>query len=429
MTTAADSSPWGMVLHYTNEHLIDILNHGGVKWMRFTVPWSLVTPSGPPDWAFYGRTVMNAARKRDMRIYLGLDINEPRWIGAIPDPNQRAIAREQSYEKFIRSVMDWFGHSMHGESAVRYIHIGNEPNDPGFYPAGQAEYLARLVRGVAILHSRGFKACAPDLAIDGPSPDSFLRACIQKLRENNLMFDVLSLHGYIATTGSASQLMLKLASFRGTMGELGLGTIPIWLTETGVNMLSDTTNNPTDITSLCNFVRNGWRLLGRSIKIDKVFLFVWSEDDNQTAAVEGKYSWLTRALVPRPREWAAYSSCTGIAPANVKPELDGTVTAGDMAIRVGVTRTLTVNVVNTGVQPWTSGVRLTNVDYKRMVHKLTPETVAVPLGGGAVSVPVTAPPDPDSYPLRLQLTNNGEQFGSRAAITVTVSREPPVIDR
>lgn len=429
MATAADSSPWGMVLHYPNEHLIDILNHGGVKWMRFTVPWSIVGPSGPPDWTFYGRTVMTAARKRDMRIYLGLDVREPAWIAAIADPAARATAREQSYERFIRSVMDWFGHSMHGESAVRYIHIGNEPNDPNFYPGGTAEYLARLVRGVAIIQSRGFKACAPDLAIEGPVPDTFLRSCIQKLRENNLMFDVLALHGYIATTGTASSLMAKLAPFAGIMRQLGLGAIPIWLTETGVNMIRDTSNNANDITSLCSYVRNGWSHLGRSIKIDKVFWYVWSEDDDDFPAVEGKYSWLNRSLVPRPREWAAYAAVTGIAPPNVKPEFDATLTASEnLAPRAGVTHTLTVTVANTGVQPWTSGVRLSNVDYRRMPHKLVPESMAVPAAGGAVAVPITVPLDPGTYTLRLQLTNNGEQFGRRITITVTV-REPLAIDR
>lgn len=419
MTTAADSSPWGMVLHYPNEHLIDVLNHGGVKWMRFTVPWSLVAESGPPDWASYGRTVMTAARKRDMRIYLGLDIREPGWIAAKPH------LREQSYQWFIQSVMDWFGdRAKHNDSAVRYIHIGNEPNDPAFYPAGAAEYRTRLARAIRIIRDhdrgRGFKACAPDLAIEGPDPGNFLRACIQTLRENNVMFDVLALHGYIGTTGSASELMFKLGRYSSLMRDLGLSAIPIWLTETGVNMLRDTANNPNDITQLCNFVRNGWARLGFSVKLDKVFWFVWSEDDNQVAGVEGKYSWLTRALVPRPREWAAYSSVTGIAPPHVKPELDGTVTVSGIALRAGTTRTLTVNVANTGVQPWTGHVRLTNVDYRRMPDKLTPESVAVPLGGGPVSVPITAPYDVGPHQLRLQLTNHGEQFGSRAVITVTV---------
>jgi hypothetical protein len=48
------------------------------------------------------------------------------------------------------------------------------------------------------------------------------------------------------------------------MAELGLSAVPIWLTETGVNMTADVTNNPKDITDLGNFVANGFHdvLLG-----------------------------------------------------------------------------------------------------------------------------------------------------------------------
>lgn len=438
----SEASPWGMTIHHTNEHMLDVLNRGGVSWIRYEVPWSIVPRAGIPNWAAYGGTVMTAVRKRGMFVYLGLALREPEWLydGSVP-VNQRPAAREESYTRFITSVMDYFG-----GNGVRTIHVGNEPNDPAFYGFGEEAYFDRLVRTIRIIRQhdggRGFKVAAPDLATGRQYADAFLRRCIGNLRQNGVMIDVLSLHGYVPTNGSALDLMRQLARYTPLMAELGLPAIPIWLTETGVNMTADVTNNPKDITDLCNFVRNGFHrvLLGMREDIDlkKVFWFVWSEDDNAVAGVEGKYSWLTTNLVPRPREWGAYTTAIGEPRAPVVAEYDATITGSNISIGVGKTRAIVFRAVNVGRLAWNAGVRFENIDFDRQNPKLTPRSITVPLPWSPqqacdISIPVTAPDSPGVYRLRLQFTiggsatHFGEQFGGRVVINVNVPVPP--IDR
>ena len=442
----SEASPWGMTIHYPNEHLIDLLNRGGVSWIRFGVPWSFVPPTGTPNWAAYGGTVMNAVRKRGMFVYLGLDVaKEPLWLydeKTIPIA-QRAAAREESYTRFVTTALNYFG-----ANGVRTIHIGNEPNDAAFYPFGEAAYFDRLVRAIRIIRQndggRGFKVAAPDLATGQPSADAFLQRCINNMRQNNVMIDVLSLHGYVPTTGSAIDLMLPLAQYTPLMAQLNLASIPIWLTETGVNMTADVANNPKDITDVCNYVRNGFRYLqaGRlsEIYLKKVFWFVWSEqDDDKTPGVEGKYSWLTTDLVPRPREWAAYTAAIGEPRPPVQPEYDATITGANISIRPGETRAIVFHVTNTGRLSWDAGVRFENVDFGRQgAPALTPRSVAIPAPlpwlpqqSRDISIPVTGPDVPGAvFRLRLQFTiggtasQPGEQFGGRVVINVSVPVSP-----
>ena len=439
----SEASPWGMTIHHTNEHMLDVLNRGGVSWLRYGVPWSVMPPgTGLPNWAAIGGTVMTAVRKRGMFVYLGLDLREPAWLydGSIPVA-QRAAAREESYTRFVTSVMDYFG-----GNGVRTIHVGNEPNDPTFYPFGEEAYFDRLVRTIRIIRQndrgRGFKVAAPDLATERQYADAFLRRCLGNLRQNGVMIDVLSLHGYIPTNGNALNLMLPLAKYTPLMAELGLSAIPIWLTETGVNMTADVANNPRDITDLCNFVRNGFHLVlpgGRAdINLKKIFWFVWSEDDHAVAGVEGKYSWLTTNLVPRPREWGAYTTAIGEPRAPVVAEYDATITGSNISIRAGETRSIAFRATNVGRLAWDAGVRFENIDFDRQNPKLTPRSIVVPAPWPPqqtrdISIPVTAPNGSGVYRLRLQFTiggiatHFGEQFGGRVVINVTVPVPP--IDR
>lgn len=334
-------SPWGMVLHYPHENLIDILKKGGVAWLRIGVRFdSKPGPNQPPAWEDAIRQVREANKGPRQEVYFGIDPNYPDWIaqGAPPPeggddgdrpggggPRRRPRPpgnnegsedwkkRHEHWENFVREVISFFG-----PRGVRYFNIGNEPNDPSFYRFGTHEYITLLTIAARVIHEARYKVCAPDIATDDKwKPWVFLKMCLKQLREANQTLDVVSIHGYQGKNDSALNFMNDLRPVTGALREYGVNA-PVWLTETGVSNFhfpNDPAKNGRRVIELCQMIGEGmlpsYRPWGaRQPKfIKKIFFFVWSEHANEA----GKYAWLSRppALEPLPHLWNAYKSVTG----------------------------------------------------------------------------------------------------------------------
>src|SRR4051812_23794702 len=100
----AESSPWGICVHWPNEHLIDVLHVDGVQWIRVGTNWN--TMAARYEWGAADMLIDFASRGQ-MSVYLGLDPMAPAnlWQGIVTQAIDRYFPR------------------------VTYLHIGNEPND------------------------------------------------------------------------------------------------------------------------------------------------------------------------------------------------------------------------------------------------------------------------------------------------------------
>lgn len=339
-------SPWGMVLHYPHENLINILKQGGVAWLRNGVRFdSQPGPGQTPPWSDTIRQVRAAHKAPQQYVYLGIDPGYPNWIASgAPGPddgdgddddrpgpgprtrprppgnNEGSVDWQKRYlhwENFLRQVINTFS-----PLGVRYFNIGNEPNDYKFYRFGAVEYSTLLAIAARVIHEAGHKVCAPDIATGEHNPWGFLKVCLRKLRETGQTLDVVSIHGYWRKTDSLNDFMNELSPVIRTMREYGVNA-PVWLTETGVSHFDyprDPAKNAQRVKELCQWIGEGPvqtppRPWTPRRFLRKIFFYVWSDDIGEIGREQewGKYAWLSRApaLEPLPHLWNAYKSVTG----------------------------------------------------------------------------------------------------------------------
>jgi hypothetical protein len=318
-----------MVVHATTESQIDILKQGRVGWIRTEVYFSEQPGPGqlPPSWNYLINIVRAIRKPPQQEVYFGINLNYPKWI---LDGNHDPLPSSQDWYKrlehwgaFVKQVVTTFG-----PLGVKYFNIGNEPNDVHFfnygpdpnkrliYP-GRDEYYDMLFMAAHVIHTAGYKVCAPDIATgEEHDPWDFLRGCLNRLRSFNQWLDVVTIHGYWGRTESLLNFILHLAPVLTVMREYGVSA-PVWLTETGVSNLhfpSDPNRNAQRIKDLCQWIGDGaapaWIPMGalRSKFLKKIFFYVWDDD-----LPDKKYAWLTPApdLKPMPHLWNAYKSVTG----------------------------------------------------------------------------------------------------------------------
>lgn len=311
----AEDSPWGMVINYPNEDLIDILKQGPVGWLRTEVYYDRQPGPGQftPDWSDILRKVRAAYHPPEQQVYFGINPNYPNWIASGKPQHPGGPAsndwnlRLQHWDAFVQQVVQAVG-----PLGVRYFNIGNEPNDKDktFFIYGDEEYFNMLHVAAQRIHANGYKVCAPDIATaDKHRPWDFLGRCISHLQHYNQTLDVVTIHGYVGKDELVAGFINYLYQTVGVLNSCGVNA-PIWLTETGVSNQhypGDPAKNAQRITELCEWIGEGPvppspkpRFNQKFLK--KIFFYVWSDD----APMGGKYAWLDRSLKPLPYLWDTY---------------------------------------------------------------------------------------------------------------------------
>lgn len=332
----ANDSPWGMVLHYSEPNLINILNRGNVKWLRTETNFKYQQFPGqrPSQYAAWGATnqIVNAAAANGQSLYFGLQPHYPEWILKgrprlpglpQPTPEERDAwnRRFEHWGNFVRLVLAELV-----PRGVTHYNIGNEPNDPNFYPHGAQDYVRALVVAADVIHAAGCKVIAPDVAtLPQHNPWDFLRLCLNGLRGSGQYLDAVSIHGY-PSGDDLPRLLRQLSGVYPVLREYGV-TSPVWLTETGVDKNQAITGSRKGamVKEICSWVGEGTMLVPdvpprRVPQFRKVFFYIWSEDSVPGSKDNGKYAWLhwpdfvlndPKLLEPIPYLWNAYRSVTG----------------------------------------------------------------------------------------------------------------------
>lgn len=321
---SAELSRWGMTIHYPDARLINILKAGRVGWLRTEVYFDQKPGPDqlPAAWNDVRAKVAAAYAPPVQQVYFGIIPGYPKWIadGRFADPSSPAgrywERRFDYWHQFVTTVVDTFA-----PMGVRHFNVGNEANDPKFFPFGREEYLNLLLTAAPIIRKRG-KLCGPDIATaEEHHPWSFLRSCFQWLQSANQCFDVVTVHGYCSRDGGVRDLILQLYPVMKAMRESGVNA-PVWLTETGLSRFHFPTQPERDVArlkELCQWIGDGPApsvsgsmpqiVVGQKF-LKKIFFFVWSEHLEEG----GKYAWLRSApgglLEPVPHLWDAYQSVT-----------------------------------------------------------------------------------------------------------------------
>lgn len=301
-----NDSPWGMCNHYPDERLINLLAAGGVKWIRTGVSFDVQPPQfmTQPVWAAIDSVAAIAARN-GQQLYFGLGPYYPLWmIGGDPPRLEAWNNRYVHWENFVRMAVKRFG-----DLGVRYFNIGNEPNDPYFYPFGWEEFMNQFVIAAKVICGAGYYVCGPDITSAAHRPFDFLRLFLQRLAQESIRLDVATIHGYPSGGDPTSKLIVDLYKIEPVLREFGLN-VPVWVTETGTsNTRAEAAQNGQRVTEICSWIGDGpipyprhpGEIHNRPPKLfKKVFFFVWSDDP--------KYGWLDSSLNPRPLLWDAYTN-------------------------------------------------------------------------------------------------------------------------
>jgi hypothetical protein len=322
-----------MAVHYPDDRFTEILNQGGVTWLREGVGFN-IQPKPPqlytqPIWGDVDR-VAAVARGRDQHVLLGIGPNYPPWIArgggfGVPSDDTRPRKGRRNRDPTAEELEAWRTRSTHWENFVKQVvsvfslrgvthfYIGNEPNDSAFYFYGREEYINQLIVAADVISKAGYKVCAPDITSYSNDPFNFLRACLTRLQAVNLKLDVVTIHGYPRGGHLTKELVFELYQIVPILREYGV-TAPVWLTETGVdNTRPDALeNNGKRVVEICSWIGESGTvnlsdspLHPRTVPkfLQKVFFFVWSD--------EPTYGWLDSNLNPRPNLWNAYRSVTG----------------------------------------------------------------------------------------------------------------------
>jgi hypothetical protein len=275
----------------------------------------------PVSWGDVARKVRAAYREPVQQVYFGIDPVYPKWIAdgvpVLQPASENWNRRFEYWKAFVRQVVQTFA-----PLGIRHFNIGNEPNDPRFFPYIASEYFNLLLSAAQIIREAGYKVYAPDIATgDDHNPWDFLRSCLQFLKAHGQSLDAVTIHGYCSKEGGVRGLMSQLQPVRGVLHDAGLST-PVWLTETGVSNLhfpTDPEKNAARITELCQWIGDGpspSTILPHAIVpnkfLKKIFFYVWSDDLSDS----GQYAWMRRPLPGAPLElipqlWNAYKSVTG----------------------------------------------------------------------------------------------------------------------
>lgn len=253
---AASSPSVGVNTHQPSADVLDAAQELGVGWIRIDFNWYQAEPSrGTYDWTLFD-TIIDGALRRGLKVFPTLAY-APAWAA---EPDGDGIATNNTpkageYQKFCQAAAARYA------GKITHWGLWNEPNLAGFFEGTMQQWIDRVVlegiRGV----KAGCPSCkvlGPELATVGKDYAAYLDASIKALQRAGLMYDIVTWHIYANFVELDPSLLLCSAdtfankldshrvcklggivihesplSVREVLLQNGLGSLPVWITETG----------------------------------------------------------------------------------------------------------------------------------------------------------------------------------------------------
>lgn len=255
-TRMALAAAVGVNTHQPAPDVLDAAKDLGVGWIRIDLNWFQVEPSkGAYNWALIDG-IVDGARRRGLQVFPTLGY-APSWAS---EPDRDGIATNNvpkagEYGRFCQAVAARYA------GKITHFGLWNEPNLSGFFEGTMGQWIDRVV----LEGTRGIKAgcpsckvLGPELATVGKEYANYLDAALRALASAGLMYDVVTWHIYANFVDldpgllfcSADTFQNKLdahrvckvgglvvyegpLSVREILLKNGLGSLPVWITETG----------------------------------------------------------------------------------------------------------------------------------------------------------------------------------------------------
>jgi hypothetical protein len=229
--------------------MLDALAAQGIRWFRFDLDWAAAQPEpGRFDWSVPDRIVDWAGRRGTS--LLAVLAYAPRWAWAAgekkahEDDDGQVPARVEDWVHFVEATVRRYGRRIQAYS------LWNEPNVGRFWHGGRQRYVEEiLLPGLDAVRRTQEDAVVvgPDLSSTGQP----LRDWLSPILESGARFDVLSHHQYDGkdSVGGRLRAIDELQQLR--VGR-GLGSLPLWITEIGFRVPSETSDHETQAQALAD---------------------------------------------------------------------------------------------------------------------------------------------------------------------------------
>ena len=207
---------------------LSLLQQAGANWVRLDFEWiGMEKAKGQWDFSVYD-AIMNGAKGRGMQVVAMLpQWGQPTYKGV----DYMATSSPADYAYYVASV------SAHFKGNIKLYELGNEPNEPIFWPSGPNEkaYTSLMVAGYEAIKASDPSAKAMSA---GLSPNSNWPAFVRSIFTDGGVghFDYLGYHPYSwpaspdnTTTAPAFSDLQRFKSIQAEYGD----TTPIMATEFG----------------------------------------------------------------------------------------------------------------------------------------------------------------------------------------------------
>jgi MYXO-CTERM domain-containing protein len=242
----------GVNAHQPAADILDGMKDLGAGWVRIDFNWYQIQPQAAvaPDFSFFD-TLINSALARGLKVFPTIGY-APAWAAEAdkdgkPNNNTPKVGE---YGKFCQAAAARY------QGKITHWGLWNEPNLGDFFEGTRQQWIDRvIVEGI-----QGIKAGCPTCQVLGPELASigndywvWLDDVLKQLKAKGLMFDAITWHIYATfielkptwACWDGDLFLHKLDQHRVCFGihiglsvrevllQNGLGSLPVWITETG----------------------------------------------------------------------------------------------------------------------------------------------------------------------------------------------------
>ena len=224
---------WPIAFHITT-HQPQMMPPSGIKWIRIWGGWSeMEKEPGKYDWSFMDGHV--ALAKNNGYRLLWVCTGPPAWT--LPDsirnlPRDQRVYTNEEIDK-IRPFLHLFWQRYKDSGTIAAVEIGNEPNA---HREWTPQIYARFARNIyEVTHQETNNVKVIGISMSGGTHIEYMEKVLQAGLNKHM--DIASLHLYeVAHPAGDRSVESKTRLFMQKLKEYGLGSMPVWDTESGCPM-------------------------------------------------------------------------------------------------------------------------------------------------------------------------------------------------
>ena len=280
---------------------LDAMQRDGIAVVRSDANWAVAEPAAPVsgqrrfNWGPFDVTVAELA-KRGLQWLPIVDFSAP-WAASQPPSPHAPPSNPDLYAGYAAALAArygpggafWAAHPEIPPVPVAALEVWNEPDTAAFWPPAPnpAAYADLYLATRDAVHTA---AGSVEVLVGGltQDPPGFLRAMVAARPQLRERLDGVAIHPYAA---SPTDVMARVITTRATLNDLGLGDVPLDVTEVGWPIAGSSRYLPTidDRTRADAFTQLVDRFADSGCGIERVLPHTWVSGERNRGSAEDWY--------------------------------------------------------------------------------------------------------------------------------------------